>query len=407
MNVNPLLKKCSFRNIFALPTLSAVTVVTVLLSLWTLCPGMASAAPKTKTSPPAARAAEPAKPQVAFLPFTVEISGSYGHLRQGLASMLASRLAFRADIAAVPQGSATEQMAKSLKAGEYGAFNQQLRQSGADYLVIGSLTPGKGSQFELTCYVFANTSGQTPKKFQRDVAAVADAMTAIDELAWDISGSVFGKPRPEEAAPGKTSAAFQTEHPERAWLEGKFAGTAKGLEAGGRFELAASYRSKNLLSEVMDINAGDVDGDGKDEIVVLTKSSLIIYRHVDGQFHMAATIDLPNYLRYLSVTLADLNNNGLQEIYISGSNGTNPDSTALEWNGKKLTYLFQHVPYYLRAMKVPHEPAVLLGQTHLASELGGSDISLMQFDQQQGHVNRDQKRGYINGIPESLRRFLP
>jgi len=336
-------------------------------------------------APAMAKTAEAAKRQVIFLPFTVEIPGSYAYLRNGLASMLASRLASRTDIAAVPQGAATEQMAKSLKSGEYASFSQQLRQSGADYLIMGSFTP-KGDQFELTSYVFSNGVGQTPKKFHKNVAIIDQAMSAVDEMAWEISGSVFGRARPDEPAQTKGSTAFQTAHPERAYREGRFAGTATGLETGGRFELTDSFRSKNIPAEVMDINAGDLNGDGTDEIVLLTKSALIIHANAEGQFKMVATIDLPNHLRYLSVTMADLNKNGIQEIYISGSNGDTPDSSALEWNGREATFLFQHVPYYLRTLTAPKQPAVLLGQSTLAGQLGGAVISQMGLDPQRGVV---------------------
>ena len=71
----------------------------------------------------------PARRQVLFLPFSVDIPGSHAYLRNGLASMLASRLATRANIIAVPQGAATEQMAAALKAGNHEAFGQQLFQS--------------------------------------------------------------------------------------------------------------------------------------------------------------------------------------------------------------------------------------------------------------------------------------
>ena len=210
-------------------------------------------------------------------------------------------------------------------------------------------------------------------------------MTAVDELAWDISSAVFGNARPETIAQAGTKqpggmAAFQTAHPDRAYLDGQFAGMTTGLEAGGQFELASSFRSKNIPVETMDMNAGDLDGDGKEEVVLLTKSSLMIYRYEDSQFRMLATVNLPNHLRYHSVTLGDLNKNGLQEIYISGSNQDLPDSSALEWNGKKVTFLFEHVRWYLRTMTSPGEPPVLIGQRSLAGDLESGDIQQMSLN---------------------------
>ena len=336
------------------------------------------------TAQAAARTDTPAKRQAIVLPFDVEIPGSYAYLKNGLASTLASRLASRANIAAVAQGAASEQMATALKSGDHSAFAQQLRQSGADYLIIGSLAP-KGGQFELTSYVFSQTSGQAPKKFTQSFNAVDDAMTAIDELAWDISDAVFGKARPEATAQAATKqsggmAAFHTAHPDRAYLDGQFAGMTTGLEAGGQFELVSSFRSKNIPVETMDMNAGDLDGDGKEEVVLLTKSSLMIYRYEDSQFRMLATVNLPNHLRYHSVTLGDLNKNGLQEIYISGSNQDVPDSSALEWNGKKVTFLFEHVSWYLRTMASPGEAPVLIGQRSLGGDLESGDIQQMSLN---------------------------
>ena len=331
--------------------------------------------------------AKPARRQVLFLPFSVDMTGPYAYLRNGLASMLASRLASRANVVAVPQGPATEQMASALKAGNHEAFGQQLRLSGADYLVIGSLAP-KGENFELTSYVFSKNAGQGPRTFTHALPAVENAMTAIDDMAWEISGSVFGKARPEEAAAApaqaKGAAAFQTAHPERAYRENLVAGRFSGLEDGGRFELVASHRSRKMPMELMDLNAADLDGDGTVEIVLLASSELLLYRLLDGQFQKIAATPLPNHLRYHGLTLADLNGNGQQEIYVSASAGEVPDSSVFEWDGRSLRQLFGHVRYYLRAMPLPDGPAVLLGQSALAGEAGAGAIYRMRHDPQHG-----------------------
>jgi hypothetical protein len=324
-----------------------------------------------------------AKRQVIFLPFDVQIPGSYAHLRQGLANTLASRLASRANIAPVAQGATADQMAQALQTGNHGAFSQQLQRSGADYLIMGSLAP-KAGQFALVGYVFSRTADQAPKKFQQDFQSVDDAMTAVDAMAWEISGKVFARPKPDAlagTAGGAGMSAFQTAQPERAYREGLMAGSASGLEAGGPFELVSTFRSKGIAAEAMDINAGDLDGDGKEEIVLLTNGALMLYRNENGAFRMLATVDLPNHLRHHTLTLADINNNGLQEIYISASNGDNPTSSAMEWNGKRITTLFADQPWYLAAITAPGQAPLLIGQQRLAEEFGGGDLFEMQLTQ--------------------------
>jgi len=322
-----------------------------------------------------------AKSQVIVLPFDVQITGSYNYLRNGLASTLASRLASRANVATIAQGGTSDQMASALSEGNYGGFSQMLQRSGADYLIIGSLTP-KAGQFELLSYVFTRTASQTPKQFQQDFQSVDDAMAAIDAMAWDISGKVFNRPKPDAVTGnigGKGMSAFQTAHPERLYREGLLAGSASGLETGGPFELVSSFRSKSITGEAMDINSGDLDGDGQEEILVLTSEALKLYRNDKGAFRMLATIDLPNYLRYHAVTMGDVNHNGLQEIYLSASNGDNPYSTVMEWNGRKITTLLDNAPWYLATIAVPGQAPILVGQNRLASEFGGGDIFQMQW----------------------------
>jgi hypothetical protein len=315
--------------------------------------------------PHSALAAEAGKNQVIFLPFSVEITGPYEHLQNGLPSVLASRLASRADITAVSRTGPGDQMARTLKAGDYTVFNTLLRQSGADYLILGALTP-TGSTFELTSYVFTSSPGEPPKKFTLPLAAVDEVMTAIDNLAWEISGAVFNKPRPEALIAGPIGdeglLAFQSAHPERAYRQEMLTSKAPGLEADGRYSLVSSLQSRKMPLQLMDINTGDLNGDGSDEILLLTTTGLLLYREIEGQFQKIDQIDLPGYLRYLSVTSADLNGNGIHEIYIAGSNGDIPATTILEWNGQTWRSLWTNLPWYLRVMDSDAASPVLLGQ---------------------------------------------
>ena len=377
MNVHSLRTHLPCRHLTIRPRPGWLPAVIGILLLLLSIPPMVLAKPQVA-----------AKRQVVFLPFDVRIPGSYVHLRQGLSSTLASRLASRANIAPIAQGAATEQMAQALQTGNHGVFSQLLQRSNADYLVMGSLAP-KAGQFALVAYVFSRSSDKAPKKFQQDFQSVDDAMTAVDAMAWDISGRVFGRPKPDAlagAAGGAGMNAFQTAHPERAYREGLMTASGAGLEAGGPFELVTSFRSKGISAEAMDVNAGDLDGDGAEEILLLTDSALMLYRNDNGAFRMLATIDLPNHLRYHAVTMADINRNGLQEIYVSASNGDNPDSSAMEWDGKRITTLFAHAPWYLATITSPGQEPMLVGQQKLASEFGGGDIFQMQHAQPGGVV---------------------
>ncbi len=352
-----------------------------LITILALAPSAHAAKKHRNTVPPAAATSVASKPLVIFLPFDVQVPGSYAYLSNGLTSTLASRLASRAGISAVSEGGAPEHLKQALQAGDHRAFSQLLQQSGASYLVMGSLAP-KAGEFEMLCYVFSRSGSQGPTKFQENFQSVDDAMNAVDSMAWKISGSVFNAPQPEGLVENIGSknemAAFQTAHPERAYREGLMAST--GLEAGGAFTLVNSFRSRAISGEIMDINAGDLDGDGTTEIVVLTGRALMLYHNDSGSLRMLATINLPDNLRYHTVALGDINHNGRQEIFISASNGDYPDATALEWNGHKITKLFEHAPWYLTTINTPKHAPMLVGQQVLANQLGGGKIFQLQLD---------------------------
>nr|WP_320011700.1 VCBS repeat-containing protein [uncultured Desulfobulbus sp.] len=345
----------------------------------------------TCTIPATAASPVAAKPQVLFLPFDVQITGSYSYLQNGLASTLASRLSSRANVAAVAQTTTSTQLAQALKKGNYSRFGQMLMQSSADYLVMGSLAP-KDGQFELVSYVFTRTGSQAPKQFEQDFQSVDDAMSAVDAMAWDISGKVFNKPKPDAlaGAGGNGMSGFQTAHPERAYREGLFSGSTTGLEHGGPFELIKSFRSKGVAGEAMDINVADLEGDGQQEILVLTKDALRLYRNDNGAFRMLATIDLPNHLNYHAITMADLNGNGLQEIYISASNGDNPEATVMEWDGRAIQNLTDHVPWYLATITSPGTPPLLVGQKSISYDFPSSELYTLKISND-GTIQPDTK----------------
>ncbi len=298
-----------------------------------------------------------------FLPFNIELSGNHQYLRDGLTSVLASRVATRTGVRAVYGTRAARKITAYLQAGRQEEAFKALHTSGVDYLIMGSLA-GENGKYLLTVEVASRKGGGALKQFTRRVDAIEGAMPAIDELAWDVSADVFGVARPKKAAVSKSKAdgmsGFQTEHPDRAYKEGLYSGILAGFESGN-LSLLDTRRSPKIPFGVNDMDAGDLDGDGNVEIVMAAVDQLYIYRFTDGGFKKVDTIDLDGYLRIHAVSLADLNGNGIQEIYVSANNEQRPESAVIEWNGRETRFLHKRVPYYLH-IATPGGKPVLLGQ---------------------------------------------
>jgi len=324
---------------------------------------------------PAAEKSGQKEARVIFLPFEVRLPGQYGYLREGLATMLASRVTAHAGIIALHQSAETRQLSTLLQSGREQEFARMLAGIRADYVIMGSLT-GKEGTFELTTHVFARSAGSAPKRFTRTISSLDGIMAGIDELSWDIAVKVFGRQRPEPTQAGRAKeqgmAAFTTEHPERAFREGLYRGSELGLGTESGFSLVTTRRSRKIPIGVKAMDVGDIDGDGSPEIVLATNTELLVYRYMEDYFQKISSLQLAGYLRIHALNLADLDGDGRNEIYVSANNGARPASLVAAWQDHSLTVQRSDIPFYLRPELIPGRKPALLGQ---AGAPGGQPVS--------------------------------
>jgi hypothetical protein len=95
---------------------------------------------------------------------------------------------------------------------------------------------------------------------------------------------------------------------------------------------------------------------------------MAIYRFNTDHFQHIADQPLPKHLAMHAVSLADLDGNNRQEIYIAANRDDVPSSLVFEWDGSVFHSLYENVPYYLRPGKTLDGKDVLIGQT--GAELG-------------------------------------
>ena len=305
--------------------------------------------------------------KVIFLPFSIEIQGPYDYLSDGLASILASRLASRAPIIALHKTSETKKLIRNLQSGKQQPVRNILKAQGADYLVLGNVTAHREEgTTRISVFVFNGENSQ-PRIFTRPIADISDAVQAVDELAWDIAADVFSVPKPQSTAAtteGRQDglAGFETAHPERAFKEGIYQDTGSGLAGAKNFSLLMARKSRELDLDPVDMDVADLDGDGHEEIVLATRQALHIYQYVDEHFSKKSVIKLADYIAIHAINIADLDGNGRREIYVSASNSMEPASAIIEWNGKEASFIRQNVPWYLRPSVDPTRKQILLGQ---------------------------------------------
>ncbi len=255
-----------------------------------------------------------AAPSALLRPFTVN-NPQNNYLRSGLRDMLASRLA-----------------ALGITVSTTGSIKNK------SALIQGHYSAGEG---RLEVEIKRPAPKEQKIKFTVTARRPADLLAALDRLSIDI-GRLFGlrpvvKSRPL-AAPSRPQRSF-VRRPALPWRQSQ------------PFNLALKV-----------LNVGDVDGDGHNDIILAGDDKLLILKINDDKFTPLARFNGPPDSHIIGISLADLNHDGLDEIYIGAKNQDGPSSYILGWQGRKLYYVNRNIDCYLRVIRRGNGKKVLAGQ---------------------------------------------
>ena len=291
--------------------------------------------------------------QMVFYPTDVTEAGDLTYLRDSIRLMLASRLASVAGV----QVRLEKKMDKTKKSGVY--------------RVTSRLTSTK-AEVALSASVFV-PSAASPLHFRSVANDSEGIMQALDMLVADMAKSLFDvpdSPVKKEELGEKTDKEtdLSTSHPDRAIKANSGFGLSisqEGFATQTPVEVRITERYKSSVIPVTSqgMTAGDIDGDALDEILVSSHGKLFIYQLRDQRIQLLSTIALPGGLRVHALNVADLDNDGVMEIYLSSTRDKQPLSFVLQWQpstGAK--WLHENVPWHIRPLDIPGEGWVLAGQ---------------------------------------------
>ena len=98
---------------------------------------------------------------------------------------------------------------------------------------------------------------------------------------------------------------------------------------------------------------GDVTGDGQNELVIATERSVYVTRVTNETFNRLGKFELFSKDQVASLDLADLNGDGVMEIFVSNQRGMRPYSFVLGVTDGKLVPLAEGLPFYFRMVYLP------------------------------------------------------
>ena len=122
---------------------------------------------------------------------------------------------------------------------------------------------------------------------------------------------------------------------------------------------------ENFPYEIVDFDVGDLNGDGNNEIVLIDRNRVMIFKSKKGYLSKVTqvkTSKISNH--FLGVDVGDINGNGRDEIFVTNQVGNKLESFALETKPKKkgFRYIWKDANLYFRIIRPMGKKPVLMSQ---------------------------------------------
>jgi TolB-like protein len=335
----------------------------------------------------AGTAGETGPARVAVLPFAIHTPASLSFLQSGVRDMLSSRLSWQGKVQ-VADKSETDKVckdAKEISQSEAVRIGAALK---ADYVLYGSITStGQSVSIEAK---MASVSGKTePVSFLTQAKSLDDVMPQVDLFAQQINQKVFGKPEEKTQTASAEAEALATRNPElllsgAAGAGGKIAHVnPKSVETtvAGSVGQSGFWKSQDFQGAILGMDVGDVDGDGKAEIVTIQARKLTVYKKENQTLREVATFEGSAADRFAWVSVAEVYSEGKSYIYLTNlrtkhspsleipgtpisflGDEVEVSSYVLAFSDGKLQVLAQGIPFYLNAIYLGQRGKVIVGQ---------------------------------------------
>jgi len=281
--------------------------------------------------------------KVAVCPLEMNATQDLSFLQKGLFSMLSSRLADPGKVEILEREVIDKALIKAqsspMTKGPLNESKAKLigKSLNVDYILFGSLTMfGKSVSLDMS---MVDVKGENPTlSFSKQAAEPGAVITELDKMATQINFKTFNR-RPEQIIPKEQYA----QRPEIVPQGGGYASPLKNYRN--------LFVAKGLINGIA---VGDVDGDKKNEVVVIYEHAIEILKdNLNGHLKPVKRIEDASYMDIIGVDVADVNHNGIAEIFISRVRPEDGlvNSFVLEYDKTGYKKIVTDLPWYFRAVK--------------------------------------------------------
>ncbi|MBQ5728026.1 MAG: VCBS repeat-containing protein, partial [Mailhella sp.] len=285
-------------------------------------------------------------------PFKVSGAQGYSYLGQAVPSMLTSRLFLQGQFE--PSARQDAALKEKAPAGKDAAASLA-KKYGADYVVWGNITV-MGDQASLDVSALSPSGKLWTKASTSPVNAL---IAGLQNVADSINIEVFGR---KDVVPA-SAAAKGSASPNSAFMMNETHGSVStggtylnpSLRYQGSADAVSQLRSQMLKYESFGFDVTDVDGDGKNEVLMLSEDDIYLYRWQDGnKLHQIAKYGVPAAMRPILVR-GYKNIDGIPYVILTGhdENARGASSMVLRFEKGKFRIVAKTADYYLNVVKLP------------------------------------------------------
>jgi TolB-like protein len=280
--------------------------------------------------------------KVAILPFLINSQENIDYLREGIYDIISSRITAEGKIVVVER-SLVERVLyeeKPMRLDETVAANIGMK-VGADYVVLGSLTK-IGNYFSLDARLLSITEEKPPLGIYTQDKGIDDVMVKIGDFAQEIGNKILA------GRPTELKRPYMSQQKSGSWRIGS--------------EDMGFKKSQTFDFGVKGLDIGDVDGDKRNEMVIMDEHNLYIFKYDGDKLAYRQKIATGSAYNLLTLDVADVNRNGVAEIIVTAVLGDKLRSFILEFEEGKFRKITEQADWYFRVLEHPKDGPSLMGQ---------------------------------------------
>ncbi len=150
-------------------------------------------------------------------------------------------------------------------------------------------------------------------------------------------------------------------------------GTSTRIKKGGQASSTVVTPDYRWLSDLFSYEGrgmtyADIDGDGKNELIIISLKRVYVYELLQNQIRLLAMYEGNDEDNFIRVYAYDLNGDGKKEIVVSDLRFAQAASLALEYQGGNFKTVFEKSPWLLNVIDWEGKPT-LIGEAYMGREI--------------------------------------